>query len=239
MVSVHFNHVDEHSEQRLVEELVHECIHLRGMDVYYVMRRPVAYDPILNESQFSEFGDAVLIDAYLNDAEGQTGDGYFMEKFGLENRFSYQFQVSSIGFAEDVTAARPDVKQPREGDAIYVPMMRQLYVIKFAEPRAYHYQMGSLQAWNVDAELYEAHSDVFDTGIPEIDAYYKPLTEDVHETGICTEAGEFLADQRNWILTVDQMGDPVDPDTNVALEDRGDEFIDFDTGNPFVVGPRY
>lgn len=238
VVKVHFDHVNRSNEQDLAARLVAEAVRTMGMDVWYVMRTPVGVDAVINESEYSFFHSAVLTDAYLEDSEGAMGDGFFMSKFGREVRDEYTFKFSTINFRDDVSSQYPDVQRPREGDALFVPMMGQLFVVKHVERRAFHYQMGALQAWDVVTELYENNSDVFDTGVPAIDGVYGRLTMDVNAAAILQQDGSHLLTEDRWVLVDEDHGDG-QTHGNEAIEDEGHEFIDYESVNPFLNGVRY
>ena len=65
-------------EQNLVQDLINEQLRMYGLDVYYIPRKMLQTDNILNEVQSSKFDDNFIIEAYVNSYEGYAGQGDIM-----------------------------------------------------------------------------------------------------------------------------------------------------------------
>ena len=163
-------------EQLLVEDLVIEALQWAGMDVYYL--------PISNESEIDYlFGDhsekqytrAYPIEMYLENVTGMDGEGDFISKFGLEIRDEVSFLISRKRFK--YTTAASNLIRPREGDLVYVPLVRSFFEITFVEnenDQAMFYTLGRGRGGNVYVYALKMKQFVFSneivrTGNEEID----------------------------------------------------------------------
>ena len=57
-------------EQTLYEDLMIEQLRIYGQDVFYIPRTLVKEDSLFGEDTLSKFGDAYLIEMYLENEEG-------------------------------------------------------------------------------------------------------------------------------------------------------------------------
>jgi len=160
------------SEKSLLAELIAESIQVYGHDMYYIPRKIVKLDRILNEDVLSNFPDAYMCEMYVESVDGFEGDGKLITKFGLEIRdqltlavsvYRWNQLVGRFGYPEESV-------RPREGDLIYIPLTKGLFEIKFVEDKKPFFQLGGLYTYKLIAELYEYPNNAIDTGIEEIDA---------------------------------------------------------------------
>jgi hypothetical protein len=107
---------------------------------------------------------------YIRSYDAYEGDGTFLSKFNLEIRDQITFVVSRRMFKSEISTQIAQLIRPREGDLIYVPQMKRLFVIKYVNNESIFYQMGSLQVWDLVCEVFEYSNERFNTGNPEIDA---------------------------------------------------------------------
>ena len=91
--NVYFNSGTK-TEQALYEDLIIEQLRIYGQDVYYIPRTIVSTDTILGEDDISTFGDAYLIEMYIENVDGYEGQKELMSQFGLEVRDETTFIVS-------------------------------------------------------------------------------------------------------------------------------------------------
>lgn len=172
------------SEQNLVQDLINEQLRMYGLDVYYIPRKMLQTDNILNEVQSSKFDDNFIIEAYVNSYEGYTGQGDIMTKFGVSLKDEVSLIVSKERFEEFISpimAAIHDVliesnpmedvivTRPREGDLIYFPLGERLFEVKFVEHEKPFYQLGRLYVYELQCELFEYEDEIMDTSIDELD----------------------------------------------------------------------
>ena len=169
--NVFFNNFQASQEQLLIENLIIESIKIYGHDLYYLPRTRVAFDEIYKEDTLSEFNSAHFVDMYIKNVDGFDGDGDFISKFGLEIRDRVTFTIARRTFNDEVGSV-VEINRPREGDLIYFPLNRKVFEIKFVEHEAIFYQLGSLQTYDIQCELFEFSSEKFATGIQDIDLLY-------------------------------------------------------------------
>ena len=155
--SVYFNNFTPAmiNEKRLLEDLVVESIKIMGHDVKYLPREAYdADDDILGENPTAKFSRAYTVEMYLANVEGYEGDGDFFSKFGLEIRETSNFIVSRRSFERYIPSTI--ASRPREGDLIYVPLLQQIFEIKFVENELMFKSFG-----NQNAYLYELRCETF------------------------------------------------------------------------------
>lgn len=168
--NVYFTH-GTFSEQRLVEDLIIESIKIYGHDVYYLPREIVNRDEIFNEDTVSVFDENYLIEVYLLNYEGFEGDGTLLTKFGVRIAEEATFVVSRRRWDDLVSSSANLVsdERPNEGDAIYFPLTKQLFQIKFVENEIPLRQLGDLPTYQMVCELMEFSDERLETKIDEID----------------------------------------------------------------------
>jgi hypothetical protein len=180
------------NEQRLMEDVVEESINIMGHNCYYIPREHFNEDDfIFGENVNNDFKRAYLMAFYLANVQGFEGDGNFFSKFGLEIRQTSNFIVARREFQKyipSVIAARP-----REGDLIYVPVLRKLFEVKFIEHELMFHSIG-----RKDPLIYELRTEVFrfshetlDTGVAEIDNV-APQTEYTIQINVGAGTGNFF-----------------------------------------------
>jgi hypothetical protein len=170
--SVYFNNysVGVINEQRLLEDLIVESIQIMGHDCFYIPRDSYnGDDEIYGETVNARFTRAYSMEVYLANVEGYEGDGDFFSKFGLEIRDTSNFVVSTRAFEKYVPSNI--ATRPREGDLLYVPVMRKLFEIKFVEEELNFFSIGKRNPYMYElrCELFRFSDENFDTGVEEID----------------------------------------------------------------------
>jgi hypothetical protein len=190
--NVYFSH-GTRSEKHLLEDILIEAMKIYGHDVYYIPRKIIQMDTILNEDFLSQFDKAFKIEMYVESIDGFEGDGKLVSKFGLEIRDQITVVVSrrrwngligKFGYTEN--SARP-----REGDLVYFPMTAGLFEIKWVEDKQPFFQLNNTPTFKMTCELYEYGNQNINTGVPEVDsvqqvssqvwrAYVSFLNDEVH-----------------------------------------------------------
>jgi len=241
-VSVFFDFFTEDSEQQQLQEMVQEAISTFGHDVWYVPRTVVNRDLVFTEPEYATYDSAFLIAIYFKTQLQMGGEGALMSKFGFELRDELVVTMAKLEFKEEILDRRPDILRPREGDLMYIPMIGSLFTIKYVDKKAFFYQLGDLQAYDLSLELYEAQSEVFNTGVPEIDAYYKAATMDELVTSLFTEDGNELHDERtDWPFEIERFDDTPELsfDQSKIFETEADAEIDWSEADPFSEKGHY
>lgn len=170
MTNLYFDTQNNYPEQDLIESLVTESISIYGWDIFYCPRFLEKKDEILSEDTLSTYNIAYELDMYIRSYDSYEGDGTFLSKFNLEIRDQITFAVSRRMFRSEVSTQIEEITRPREGDLIYSPQMKRLFIVKFVNNNSIFYQMGALQVWDVVCEVFEYSNERFNTGVPEIDA---------------------------------------------------------------------
>lgn len=161
------------SEQLLVEDLVIEAMQIHGMDTFYLSRTSRDEpDYLFGEDTLKQYRHAYPIEMYLENVTGMDGEGDFISKFGLEIRDEITLLMSRRRFSATVPLLRP-----REGDIVYLPMMKNFFEITFVEhenDQAMYYTLGRGRGGNVyvyalKLKQYYFSEEIIDTGINEID----------------------------------------------------------------------
>jgi len=232
--SVFFNNFNSYAEQSLIEDLIIESIKIYGIDVYYIPRKINNRDDVFREGSTYSYESAYLIEAYIRNVDGFTGDGEFLSKFGIQVQDQIVFTMAQRTFAAEVGNYSTEIR-PLEGDVIWFPLTRSLFQIKKADVKPIFYQLGALQTYDLTCELYEANSERFDTGIPDIDDVYNSYSikadnyELLTQSGVTllTEAGERIVLESYELSNVDVESQ------NEVFEREGEDFIDFTEFDPF------
>ena len=190
-------------EQNLLEDLLIESMKIMGHDVYYIPRKIVKRDFILNEDVISTFDTSFMIEMFVESVDGFEGDGDLMTKFGLETRDQMTLVCSRRRWNSLIGrhGYTNDSVRPREGDLIYFPLAGGLFEIKFVEDKSPFFQLGGtgdtkavIPTFKLTCELFEYSGQEIDTGIADIDAIQVGHTQgsralldfdggDVHDLG--------------------------------------------------------
>lgn len=239
-VSSYFNNVGASNEQNLIEDLIVEAIKIYGIDMYYIPRTTVNRDSILREGETYSFGNAIGIEMYVKNVNGMMGEGEFLSKFGLEVRDQMVLIASQRSFSNEISIILGE-QRPLEGDLIWFPLTQALYQIKFVNKKPVFYQLGALQVYEMTVELFEYSSEIFDTGIAQIDSAYNAYSMVTNDYIILTESGDSLATEDGIFITLEEFR-AVDVDNSGAeneyFEAAALEFVDFTEIDPFSEGRR-
>lgn len=156
-------------EQQLIESMVIEHIRMFGQDMVYVPREMIKEDRLFGEGKWYKFDDAFPIEMYIQDNGGFQGAGDLVSKFGLQIKDRINLVLAQKRFAQEVTAHRPDIKRPREGDLIFMPLSNSLFEINFVEHEIPFYVHGKNYSYNIVCELFNYDHSKMNTGVTEID----------------------------------------------------------------------
>lgn len=237
--NVYFNNFTNNPEQSLIEDLVIESIRIYGHDVWYCPRTVVSKDSTFNEDALSTYNDSYQIEMYIKNVEGFEGEGDFLSKFNIQIRDEITFSLAVKVYRETI-GDYEDNARPKEGDLIFMPLTRKIYVIKFVEHEAVFYQMGSLQTYDLRCELFEYSNEDLNTGVPEIDALETQYTLAIQTTdGLQLDANNNIIIDANTgrPLGVSSAFNPDDPFAdNSDFETKATQFIDWSERDPFSEG---
>jgi hypothetical protein len=227
------------NEQRLLEDLIIESIQIYGHDVFYLPRRSVNLDNILGEDTLSRFETAIPLEMYLTNIQGWEGNGELFTKFGISVTDQATFIVSKRRW-EDVVGSSPDEwlqlpSRPAEGDLIFFPKTSSMFEIKFVQHLDPFYQLGKFYIYNMSCELYQYSSEIFATGVPEIDSTVETFTQDLFEFEVLNQTGERILTQKGYSIVKEQFKtiQNVSFSDSEFFETEGRDILDFTEINPF------
>jgi hypothetical protein len=190
------------SEQLLVEDLVIESLQIYGMDVFYLPRTSRdEVDYLYGEDTLKQYTTAYPIEMYLENITGMDGEQDFISKFGLEIRDEIQLLVSRRRFK--YATGTSNLIRPREGDLIYVPLVKNFFEITFVEhenDQAMFYTLGRGRGANVyvyalKLKQFVFSEEVISTGVSEVDDQIRDAYKRTQLTMRTGGSGKYLADE--------------------------------------------
>lgn len=158
------------NEQRMYEDLLVESIRIMGHDIYYLPREEWDdTDLVFGENMSSRFERAYQMEMYIANVDGFEGDNEFFTKFGLEIREGSNFIVTKRAFDKYVPSSI--TIRPREGDLLYVPVMKRIFEVKFVEEELMFFAKGRRvpYIYELRCELFRYNNEKIETGVDDID----------------------------------------------------------------------
>lgn len=233
-----FNNYEYFQERELIESLVIESINIFGHSVYFCPRFYIKKDHIYGEDTLSQYDQAFLVDLYIKSYDSYEGDGTFLSKFNLEIRDQITFTMARRTYEQDI---KPNIGEPRpkEGDLIYSPMMKRMFVIKYVNNTPIFYQLGALQTYDLVCEVFEYSNESFDTGIEEIDNIEKNYSFSQDDSGILTNNNYALTDNNGYNIVLGQFDyhEQLQAfEDNIATDEEVATIIDWSESDPFSEG---
>lgn len=242
-VNPYFNELTHGPEQGLIDDLNIEAISIYGWDSYYLPRKLRAEDQILNEDSQSYFDQALVTTFYLKNFDGFQGQRDLLSTMGLEIRDQITLTVSLTTFAEEIGPLSDDrggtVARPREGDLIWFPQNQKLFEITFVEKFNEFFQLGRIYTCDLTCQLLEWSGQVFETGVPEIDAIGNRVSTDLLDWNLLAEDGaSLLAEDGAYLMLEEYQSEVLNPfDQTEELADEASDIFNFDENDPFSDGP--
>jgi hypothetical protein len=226
------------SEQLLMEDIIIECLKIYGFDTYYIPRKSVNEDDILGEDVLNKYSSAYPLEMYMQNVTGFEGDGDLMSKFGVEIRDTATFIVARRRWDEVIARSGDAVltTRPAEGDIIYFPLTKAFFEIKFVESTDPFFQVGKLYVYKLQCELMQYSSEIFDTGVSEIDGIAADRSADINAFNLLLQNGDrALLEEYSPAGIILQSYNMSTIFPNVDNEDfRGEiSVLDFSERNPF------
>jgi len=242
--SVFFNNFGSSQEQSLIEDLVIESIRIYGHDCFYLPRSLKNEDKIYGEDSISEYNEQFMVEMYIKNVMGFKGEGDFLSKFNLQVRDQMTFTIAKRVFFDEIGNVR-GFDRPREGDLIYFPLNKKVFVVKFVEHEAVFYQLGALQTYDLECELWEYSNEIMNTRIADIDLLQKKYSFDMSQFAILTQDSFVITDEDGYDLVqeqynfVTQVGSSFEDNENPVnenLQSEAEAVINFTDSNPFSEG---
>ncbi len=221
-----------------MEDIVIECLKIYGFDTYYIPRATVNEDDILGEDVLNKYSSAYPLEMYMQNVTGFEGDGDLLTKFGVEFRDTATFIVSRRRWDEVIARSGDAVltTRPAEGDIVYFPLTKAFFEIKRVESTDPFFQVGKLYVYKLQCELMQYSSEVFDTGVSEIDNIASGDSLDVNAFNLLLQSGDrALLEEYSPAGIILQSYNLSTILPNVDNEDfRGEiSVLDFSERNPF------
>jgi hypothetical protein len=221
----------------LLENLIIEAIRIYGEDMYYIPRNINNLDQLYTADDQSSYTQTFMLEFYIKSVDGFAGDGNFMSKFGLEIRDQVVFSVAQRVFNQEI-GSYTTLTRPREGDLIFFPLNNKCFQIKYVNKFEMYYQLGALQTWEMTCELFEYSDEVFNTGIPEIDAIQTKFSTNIIDYSVKDEQGQALLDEEGNYIVMEQydLATIIGTGENDIIQQESDQFVDFSVHDPFSEG---
>lgn len=236
----YFNNIGASSEQTLLDDLTVESINIHGSNMFYIPRILVTPDVVYGESSIVSFNSAHMFPVYIESVDGFSGEGNFMQRFGLEIRDQVTLTVAVKTFQDEVAAEETDIvlTRPREGDLIYFPMHHRAFQILFVDKFQMFYPLGSLHTWKMVCELFEYSSERFRTGIVEIDELEQKYSADILQWAVYDEDGNYIITETDDIWVSEKYGitSPEPHTDNEAIQAESNVFIQQSNSDIFSWG---
>lgn len=160
MLNPYFNQSQNvEGESDLYEDLIIEAIQAVGEDLLYIQRLESDFNS-LNEAQISELKKAFVIEAEVLSVENFGGDMDQFSYFGLAPMDRATFKMSIKRFKDQ--ASFVDLKDPVEGDLLYMKTGNIIWEIKRVRKDDKFYIAGKRYCWIIECVLYQPnHEDNF------------------------------------------------------------------------------
>lgn len=153
----------------MLEDLIVQGIEIKGVDLYYIPRNILSYNPILDESVLEKYDDAFKIVGWFENGEFD-GEGDILSKFGLEIRENTKLTLAKRHWNKiksENPSSVPD--EPNEGDLIYFPDFEAMFEITFNENRKPFFQHNRNYIFDLSLDSFEYNHEEFNTGVEGID----------------------------------------------------------------------
>ena len=215
-----------------------ECLKIYGFDTYYIPRVAVNEDDILGEDVLNKYSSAYPLEMYMQNVTGFEGDGDLLTKFGVEFRDTATFVVARRRWDEVIARSGDAVltTRPAEGDIVYFPLTKAFFEIKRVDATDPFFQVGKLYVYKLQCELMQYSSEIFDTGVSDIDNIASGDSLDVNAFNLLLQSGDrALLEEYSPAGIILQSYNLSTILPNVDNEDfRGDiSVLDFSERNPF------
>lgn len=160
MLNPYFNQSQNvEGESDLYEDLIIEAIQAVGEDLLYIQRLESDFNS-LNEAQISELKKAFVIEAEVLSVENFGGDMDQFSYFGLAPMDRATFKMSIKRFKDQ--ASFVDLKDPVEGDLLYMKTGNIIWEIKRVRKDDKFYIANKRYCWIIECVLYQPnHEDNF------------------------------------------------------------------------------
>ena len=162
-------------EQNLIQDLINEQLRMYGVEIYYLPRKYITENTIIEEVIQSKFDNAYPMEAYVENFEGYSNNPTILSKFGIQSLNEITLTISKERFENYITPLIKSMNntklssRPKEGDLIYFPLGDRLFEIKYVEHEKPFYQLQKNYVYTLSCELFRYEDEFINTDIEEID----------------------------------------------------------------------
>ena len=176
---------------------------------------------------------------YMEIVDGFEGEGELLSKFGLEIRNSATLVVARRRWEDSIGSTGNTIlpNRPAEGDIVYFPLTKSFFEIKKVAATEPFFQLGKLYVFKLQVELMQYSSEVFNTGVSEIDAVVEDVGQDMQNWEVLLENSyRFLLEYDSPSKLILDSYNIVDIDKNAdneLFDAEASDVLDFTEHNPF------
>lgn len=158
--SLHGQNFNNKNERDLMRSLHRECIGIHGVKIIYVPRILNKLDRLFGEDVLSSFEVKYEIAAWVENFDGYgPGGPDVLSKFGIQVRDELTLRIASLEFIQTT-----GMKEPREGDLVFMPIDRDLLEVKWVEDQVQFYPLGQQMTFQLRLESFEYSMEKVKTG---------------------------------------------------------------------------
>lgn len=165
----YFNYYNDRADQRLMDDLINECVQIHGIDAYYMPRSSMSnFDPLFGDDPTRSFTDAYPVEVYVQSVDQFEG-GELFSKFGLEVKKQAKFLVTRRSFHKNIPRT---YVRPREGDIVWMSNFKAFFEIKYVDEEHFFYPFGNnngVYGYSMLTEKWNFAQEKVDTGNLDID----------------------------------------------------------------------
>ena len=110
---------------------------------------------------------------YVNTPDGYGGSGDTLSKFGLDIQDELILIVNKERFKDETF-----INEPREGDLIYFPLGKALFIIKYVEHEQPFYTLGKTNVFELTAETFRYSNERFNISGEEGGSIFDKIERD-------------------------------------------------------------
>lgn len=128
---------------------------------------------------------------------------------------------------------------PREGDLIYFGMVDKIFEIKSVNYETIFYQLGELQVYDLECEIFEYSSEEFNTDFSPIDDIEALFGQVMESKNLVLENYEDLILEEGGYISLETMPEDFNPSANNQVFNiETEEIVDWSEKNPLVTFNR-
>jgi hypothetical protein len=144
-------------EGEILKSRTDEIIQHEGVDVFYLQRELQNLDMLWGEDPRSKFVNEYRMKMMLVSFEGYEGERDFYSKFGMQVNDEISLEIGFERFRLET-----NLKQPRQGDLMYLPLANALFEITFSDDEEPFYAFNTRSKFAITAQKFIYSGEEFD-----------------------------------------------------------------------------